>query len=592
MKHAATPKNVNKNNKKTNLLVKRLFHVYVQPYWFKIGVAVVLMAVSGGMTALIAKLMQPVLDDVLVQSKKDMIIPVSIAVFGTFLVRGVTTYLHTILMNRIGQSIVADIQSDLFRSFMRQDLAFFHANPSGHLLSRVINDVNAMRYAVSDTFTAFGKSALTLVFLVIVMYMQDPRLTLAAFAIMPVVSGFVVYIGRRLRKISKTIQHELGSLSDMLSQTFQGIRLVKAYGMEDHEKGKVIAGIERVRDLNIKAVRVSNMSTPVNETIVGIIFSSIIAYGGYEVLGGNLTAGELGSFLAAFTLAYEPMKKLARLNSALQMGLGATERVFEMIDHPIGIHEKHPSITLESTKPEIMFTDVEFQYDGAELKALSGLNFTARSGEVTALVGPSGSGKSTVINLIPRFYDVAGGQITIDGRDIRDMSLKSLRKHIALVSQDITIFNDTVLENIRYGDFSASDDAIYEAARIAAAHDFIEKFPEGYHTVVGEDGVKLSGGQKQRISIARAILRNAPILLLDEATSALDNESEQLIQEALKKLEKGRTTIVIAHRLSTVQSAHQILVMDHGKIVERGTHSSLVEENGVYAKMYKTGLRN
>lgn len=587
----AAPPTKASEKKKTTLLVKRLVGTYMRPYFMDLAIAVFFMAVAGAMTGLIARLMQPVLDDILFHAKKDMIVPICLAVFGTFTVRGLTTYIHTIMMNRIGQHIVSDIQSDLFKHFVRLDLGFFHANPSGYLVSKVVNDVNVMRAAVNETLTGFGKSATTLAFLVAVMVYQDWKLSLAAFFIFPFISGFVFYIGKRLRKLSKTIQHELGRLSSLLSQTFQGMKLVKAYGMEAHEEKVIVGAIERVRDLNIKSVRLSNLSTPVNETIVGMIFSGIIAYGGYEVLAGNLTAGQLASFLAAFTLAYEPMKKLAKLNGTLQVGLGATERVFDMMDILPDIREPENAKILSTRDAEIVFDNVCFQYNGTEARALHDISFTAKAGEVTALVGSSGGGKTTIINLIPRLYDVVSGNIHINGEEIEKFTLDSLRGHIALVSQDITIFDDTVIENIRYGKQGATDDEAIQAAKFAAADDFIREFPAGYQTVVGEAGVKLSGGQRQRIAIARAILRDAPILLLDEATSALDNESEKLVQNALQELEKGRTTIVIAHRLSTVQGAQQIIVLDQGKIVERGSHLSLLEANGVYAKMFYAGLR-
>ncbi len=436
-----------------------------------------------------------------------------------------------------------------------------------------------------------GKSVFTLIFLVGLMFIRDWKLTLAAFVVFPLLSLFVVYIGKRLRKISKNIQLQMGGLSDLLSQIFAGIRLVKAYGMEGSEDKKVLSAIHRVRDLNIKSVKVSTLSTPVNDVIVGMIFAGIIAYGGYEVMAGRSSAGQLASFIAAFSLAYEPMKKLARLNNSLQMGLGAAERVFEMMDHQPEIKDKADAenITLESS--DIEFKDVDFSYDGTDLKALTAINFTAKKGQVTALVGPSGGGKSTIMNLIPRFYDANSGQVKIGTYDVKDVTQNSLRQHIALVSQDITIFNESVFDNIRYGNPKASDDEVRGAAQKAAAHKFIEELEDGYDTILGEQGVKISGGQKQRISIARAILRDAPILLLDEATSALDNESERLVQDALKELQKGRTTLVIAHRLSTVQEADQILVLDNGKIAEQGTHAELLAKKSIYEAMYKTGMK-
>ncbi len=591
MKPAAPPYNPEKKSS-SFALAKRVAVVYVKPYWRKLVLAVVLMAIAAAMTALLAYLMQPVLDDVLYGGREDLIIPVSLAVLSTFVVRGITTYWHTIYMNQIGQGVVADIQSDLFNNFTTLDLAFFHSNPSGQLVSRVVNDVGVIRMALGELMTGFGKSAFTLVFLVGVMLYHDWKLTLAAFTVAPFVAVFLVAIGKKLRAVSGSIQDEMASLSDLLSQSFQGVRMVKAYGMEKREQEKISSAVGRVRDLNIKSVQYRNLTTPVNETVIGLIFSAIIIYGGYQVLGGHITAGGLASFLAAFTLAYEPMKKLARLNGNLQMGFGAADRVFALMELRPAVTDRPDAGVLGEQVPEIRFEDVHFIYDGVEDKALRGVSFAARPGKVMALVGPSGGGKSTIINLIPRFYDATEGRILIDGTDARDLTLASLRSRIALVSQDITIFNDTVLENIRYGRADASDEDLIAAARAAAAHDFIESFPAGYQTVVGEDGVKLSGGQRQRIAIARAILKDAPILLLDEATSALDNESEKLVQEALKELEKGRTTIVIAHRLTTVQAADQILVLDRGEIIERGTHSELLGKGGLYARMYETGLKS
>ena len=423
------------------------------------------------------------------------------------------------------------------------------------------------------------------------MFYQDWKLTLIAFVVFPVLSGFVVYIGRRLRKLSKRTQSEVGILSDMLSQSFQGIRLVKAYGAEQHETRKVSRAVDKVKVLNIKAISVSALSTPVNESLVGFVFAAIIAYGGYQVIGGHSTAGELASFVAAFSLAYEPMKKLAKLNNTLQLGLGASERVFAVLDRMSEVNDKPDAKIFEGKSVEISFDNVSFSYENSSVQALKQISFHVQPDTVSALVGLSGGGKSTVLNLIPRFYDVSEGKVQLNGIDIRDVTQETLRRHIALVSQDIMIFNESATDNIRYGRMDATEEEIRDAARQAAADGFISELEDGYDTILGEQGVKLSGGQKQRIAIARAILRDAPILLLDEATSALDNESEKLVQDALKRLQKGRTTLVIAHRLTTVQDADQILVLSDGEIVERGTHDTLMAMDQVYAKMYHTGMK-
>lgn len=573
-----------------------IIKTYLAPYTGQLAVAMLFMLLAAGATAAFAKLLQPVLDKAMIGVQNDpnsidVILPLGAMIFGSFAVRGMATYIHTIKMNKISQSVVADIQRDVFSHFMSLDLAFFHKYPSGQLVSRVTNDVNVMRAAVSDALTGIGSNLLTLVFLVGVMVMQDWKLSLITFAVFPFAAGLVAYLGRRLRKVSKSIQGETANLMGVLTQIFQGIRQVQAYGMETYEKKRAHGAVETVRNLNIKAARISNLSTPINEVLVGAVVFGIIVYGGYRIAAGELTPGGLMSFIAAFSLAYEPMKKLAKLNSALQMGLGAAERVEEMMKQVTSISEKADAIPLITERPEIEFRNIEFSYDNTDTeKALDDVSFTVEAGKVTALVGPSGSGKSTLLSLALRFYDPNGGQVTIDGTDLRAMTIESLRRNIALVSQDVTIFDDTIAGNIAYGLTGSTQQQIEDAARAAAAHDFIMAMPQGYQTQVGENGVRLSGGQKQRLSLARAILRNAPILLLDEATSALDNESERLIQQTLEKMQKDRTTLVIAHRLSTIQHADKIIVLDHGRIVEQGTHDELLPQGGVYTRMHNSAL--
>lgn len=582
---AATPQNT------TLSMMKRIANNYLALHKKTLAIAIFFMAIAAGMTAAIAKLLQPIMDEVLGGDDTSMIIPFALLVMSVFIVRGISTYAHTILMNRISHSVVAKVQHDLFSHFLTLDLGFYQNNPSGQLISRVISDVSVMRIAVADIFTNAGKGILTLIFLTLVMFSQNWQLSIAAFTIFPLLAWFVSYLGKRLRTISRSLQHGMADLSDRLSQIFHGIRQVQAYGMEEYERANAGKAIDRVKKLNIKAVQIGNLSTPVNEVLVGIIFFAIITYGGYEIKDSAMTSGQLISFLGAFIMAYEPMKKLAKLNNILQTGLGAAERVFDMLETKATITNPPNGTQWKTKTPNIIFKDVSFSYQDTDEVALKNIAFTAKHGTVTALVGPSGGGKSTILNLIPRFYDPDAGAIKIANQDIKECDLSFLRSQIALVSQDITIFDDTVRANIAYGKIDASEEDIINAAKDAAAHDFIQSLPDGYDTQLGEDGTKLSGGQRQRIAIARAILRDAPILLLDEATSALDNESEKLIQQALQKLEKGRTTLVIAHRLSTVKTADQILVLNNGEIIENGTHEKLFEENGLYAKMYKAGLK-
>ncbi|MDD3288674.1 MAG: ABC transporter ATP-binding protein [Alphaproteobacteria bacterium] len=567
------------------VLITRLFKNYLKDHIKSFVVASLFMALSAATSGFLAKMMEPIVN--LISSNNDgwNVVEICIAIMLAFTLRGVATYFHTVIMNKIGQRIVTDVQQAMYRHILRADLAFFHANASGGLISRMTNDVAVLRQAVSECMTSSIKSGLTLIGLVGVMFYQDWRLAAASFIVFPASAWFVTRVGKRMRRLSTNTQIETGNFASRLTQTFQGARYVKAYGMENMEMEHVEGITEKIYKIAVKGFRINALTNPVAEILSGIAIITVILYGGWQVTHGQNTPGALFSFITAFLLAYDPMKRMAKVNAQLQAGLAAAERVFQLLDTSPSIVDKPEAKPLVVDNYGVNIKDVVFYYPDGSL-ALDHLTVSVPGGHTVAIVGPSGAGKSTVINLIPRFYDVTAGSITIGGADVRDVTLQSLRSQIALVSQETSLFDDTVRANIAYGKEGASFEEIEDAAKSAFADAFIRDLPDGYDTLVGEHGVKLSGGQRQRIAIARAMLRNAPILLLDEATSSLDNESERAVQAALKRLQQGRTTIVIAHRLSTIVDANQIVVLERGKVVEQGTHTELLAAGKVYARLY------
>ncbi|MEE8275489.1 MAG: ABC transporter transmembrane domain-containing protein [Alphaproteobacteria bacterium] len=569
----------------TRVLVSRLLREEVRPHAGRLALAALLMVVVAAATATTAWLMEPVLDQVFANNDRDMLVLMPLVVLAVFTVKGTANYGQTTLMGYVGHRIVANLQSRQFAHLMDADLSFYHDTATGMLISRLTYDVNLLRAFVSTAFAGIVREPLTIVGLVAVMFYQDWRLATVALFVFPFAILPVVAIGRRMRKVSARTQVHAGKLTAHLDETFQGARHVKAYGMEGYEVRRAARTIEELFRLVYRAVRVRAASTPVMETLGGIAIAVVIFYGGSRVIDGATTTGSFFSFITALLLAYEPMKKLANLNANLQEGLAAAQRVFALLDTAPRITDRPGAQPLAIRGGAVTFDAVHFAY-GPGAPALNGVTLTIPAGKTAALVGPSGAGKSTILNLIPRFYDIKAGSVRIDGNDVRDVTLRSLRGAIALVSQEVSLFNDTVCANIAYGRADASEDDIRAAARAAAADEFITALADGYESIVGEHGVKLSGGQRQRIAIARAMLKNAPILLLDEATSSLDSESERLVQEALARLVKGRTTLVIAHRLSTVIDADIIYVMASGRVIESGAHAELLAKNGAYARLY------
>jgi subfamily B ATP-binding cassette protein MsbA len=569
----------------TQVLVGRLVREHVRPYFRHIALAIACMVVLAATTATYAWLMEPILNEIFENKDRTMLVVLPLAVIVLFLIKGAAGYGQAVLMRYVGLRITTDMRIRLFTHLMPADLAFYHNTATGELISRLTNDLKLVRKAGATALTGMIKEFLTLVFLVAVMFYQNWPLALSAAFVFPLAVLPIVRIGRRMRKTSTKTQVKMGRFTTILNETFQGVRHVKAYGMEDYEIDRATGAVEQVFRLLIKKSRLSALTTPIMENLGGIAIAMVIFIGGWQVIEGQTTTGAFFSFITALLLALRPINKLAGLNVGLQEGLAAAARVFTLLDTEPDIKDRPGARPLEVDGGVIALDQVGFSY-GRGVPALEGVSLMVPAGKTAALVGPSGAGKSTIFNLILRFYEVESGHIRIDGADVRDVTLASLRGAIGLVSQEVTLFNDTVRANIAYGRLDADDDEIEAAARGAAADEFIRALPDGYDTVVGEHGVKLSAGQRQRVAIARAMLKNAPILLLDEATSALDSESERLVQQALSRLLEGRTTLVIAHRLSTVIGADVIYVIENGRVVESGAHSELLAKSGAYARLH------
>ncbi len=565
-------------------LLRRLYHDYLKLFKGRMVFAGLLMVLVAATTAANAWLMQPVLDDIFLNKKREMLTLIPIAVLVIFTVKSVSTYGQNLILQLMGQRILATMQQQLYRHLIHADIGLFAQASSGRLISRFTNDIYIMRQSVSTLFTGMIKEVLTLIFLIAVMVYQSWQLALIALVIFPVTAWPIMRLGKRMRKISGQTQANLSEFAGQLDETFAGVRLVKAYAQEDREIEKARGMIESLYQLYAKAAKVQAAASPMMELFTGFVIAGIIGWGGVQVMDGTTTPGMFFSFITALIMAYKPAKTLAGMNTQLQEGMAAASRLFSVLDTPTMVVDKPNASELKVGKGALEITNVSFKYP--DESGIENVSVTVPDGSSIALVGPSGGGKSTLMNLLLRFYDPQSGTISVDGTDIRDVTQASLRQHIALVSQETVLFDDTVAANIAYGLPDADQTAIEQAAKDAAAHDFIMAMPEGYETRVGPRGVKLSGGQRQRLAIARALLKDAPILLLDEATSALDTQSESLVQAAIDRLMKGRTCVIVAHRLSTIAHVDKVYVMDEGQIVESGTHKQLQAKRGLFAQLY------
>jgi len=568
---------------------QRLFMMAKQ-YYVRFIFAAICMVIAGGLQSALPLIAKPAIDEIFMSKNITALKWIPFAVIAIFLFKGLANYGQNILMSSIGLRIVTNLRNQLYEQIQKQSLSFFAEHPTGLLMSRITNDVQSVQTASSEAITALVKDTFMLISLVGVIFYTDWKLALIAMVVFPLTIYPISRFGKKMRKVTTSSQIAMGTLNSLLQETISGTRIVKAFCMEKYENERFAAESERLFKYSMKAVSVNAISSPLMDFLGGLGIAAVITYGGYNVVQGNSTPGTFFSFIAAMLMLYEPIKRLTNVNNTINQGIAGADRIFSIIDRTPDIEDRPGAVTLPPVSRGIDIENVTFCYETTPV--LKNINLSIKAGEVIAFVGMSGGGKTSLVNLIPRFYDVSAGRILIDGHDIRDVTLQSLRGQIAIVTQQTILFNDSVKNNIAYGDIQRTEEDIYNAARAANAHDFILRLPNGYDSNIGELGTKLSGGEKQRISIARALLKDAPILILDEATSSLDTEAEIEVQEALDNLMKGRTTLVIAHRLSTIRNADRIIALVNGEIVEEGNHDALMEKKGEYYRLYNLQFKD
>ncbi len=568
-----------------NEIYSRL-HVILKPYTPQLLISMAAMVFVGGFNGLQAYMVKPLLDEIFYKHDQRMLYLLPLGLLLVFLVKGIFYFIYSYLLEKVGQSIIRDLRNRVYAHLNDLPLSFFQKTPTGELISRIINDVSMLQGSVSHALIHLLRDFFSVLGLLGVIFYMDWRLALVSLIFLPMAAVPIIVFGKKFRRISTNYQTRIGEATSHLHETIAGMRIVKAFCMEGFEKMRFGKKMQEIMDILMSETKYRCLAHPMIEFLGGIGMAMIIWFGGLQVLNGHSTPGTFMSFLTALIMLYEPVKGVSKINSTIQQGMAAAIRIFALLDIRPDIQETKDARELPAFNSALELKNVSFWYEDNQ-PVLKNLNLRVNRGEILAVVGPSGGGKSTLANLIPRFYDIREGALLIDGIDIRQVTMHSLRKQLALVTQQTILFNDTVRNNIAYGCSDCPEETIIAAARAAYALDFIQDLPLGFETVIGESGTRLSGGQQQRLSIARALLKDAPILILDEATSSLDTESEREVQRALENLMQNRTTIVIAHRLSTIKNADRIIVLKDGQIVEEGTHSALLARQGEYSVLYQ-----
>ncbi len=572
--------------KQIKFYLKRLYKEYVKKHLWRVFSALILSVIVAGTTSAIAWLLDPAVKKIFIDNDRTYAAVIPILIIIVFAAKGTSLYFARYLIIVLGFRVIEKIQNQMAEHILLSDTQSLESKHSGKYISSFLYDVGQIQSLISTGFLNMMKDSLTLITLLGVMFYQNWKLTIFAMLMMPLAAFFAKSLGKRMGKATTESAISAANFTMLLTEILKGSKIIKIYQREKVEEEKSKAAIKDITEKRIKIGEILIRATPIMETLTGIMIAGFIYYSGFLMAAGEIGINNFFSFLAAMMLSYQPIRSLATLNMSVYQGTAAAERIFKMIDEKIQIKDQKKLPDLKIKNADIKFENVSFQYKTGKESAVKNINLNVEGGKITALVGHSGAGKSTIMNLIPRFYQQQNGKILIDNQDIEEISLYSLRSNISLVSQDIILFDDSVENNIKYAKLGASDEEVKKACELAAANEFIDALPEKHKTVIGENGVRLSGGQKQRLSIARAILKNAPVILLDEATSSLDAESEEKVQNAIFNLTKNRTTLVIAHRLSTINKASTIIVMKNGNIVESGNHNELLEKSKDYKSLY------